>query len=256
MDMFVRMSRTFAFAFFLPLRALAQLGPIEADRPDQTETPSIVPPGWFQLETGVVRSEGDGGVSWSQPAALFKVGLSERLELRTEFERFSEGHEEGASTSGIEPIEIGLKAGLCEERGWLPRSSLIMHVGVPGTGTSDHRAEHSYTTFRFTTEHGFGKRCSLGANAGLEWGPTSPMATTVYTLVGGVELTKQVRFYGELYGELPERSSATHHCDGGFTWLLNNDLLLDASAGHDLGAERWYVSVGFSLRVRAWRINE
>ena len=45
--------------------------PIQADRPDQTETPAIVPKGMFQVETGLVFQKNDANSStFSLPSTL------------------------------------------------------------------------------------------------------------------------------------------------------------------------------------------
>ena len=47
-------------AFFLVYQITAQSNePIQADRPDQTETPAIVPKGMFQVETGFTYQKED-----------------------------------------------------------------------------------------------------------------------------------------------------------------------------------------------------
>ena len=40
------------FLLVFSVVAPAQVAPIQADRPDQTETPAIVPKGMFQVESG------------------------------------------------------------------------------------------------------------------------------------------------------------------------------------------------------------
>ena len=62
--------------------------PIQADRPDQTETPAIVPKGMFQVETGFTFQKNDAiSKSLSLPTTLWKYGVNENFELRliTEF---------------------------------------------------------------------------------------------------------------------------------------------------------------------------
>ena len=64
------------------------LSPIEIDRPDQTECPSIVPKGIFQMENGLNFEKKDSNSNfYLLPTTLWKVGINENLELRliTEF---------------------------------------------------------------------------------------------------------------------------------------------------------------------------
>lgn len=58
---------------------------IETDRPDQTETPFLLPKKYFQAEFGFNGEAYANGVNqFLHPAALLKYGLSNRLELRVE----------------------------------------------------------------------------------------------------------------------------------------------------------------------------
>ena len=62
--------------------------PIQADRPDQTETPALVPKGMFQVETGFTFQKNDAlSKSLGLPSTLWKYGVNDNFELRliTEF---------------------------------------------------------------------------------------------------------------------------------------------------------------------------
>ena len=58
------------------------LEPLQADRPDQTETPSIVPKGMFQAETGFTFQKNDANSKTNTlPSTLWKYGVNENFEL-------------------------------------------------------------------------------------------------------------------------------------------------------------------------------
>jgi len=77
------------FMMFVAQTFVAQINePIQADRPDQTETPAIVPRGMFQVETGFTFQKNDEiSKTNTLPTALWKYGVNENFELRliTEF---------------------------------------------------------------------------------------------------------------------------------------------------------------------------
>lgn len=57
--------------------------PIQTDRPDQTETPSLVPKGMFQVETGLSLQNNDAhSQTLTLPSTLWKYGVNENFELR------------------------------------------------------------------------------------------------------------------------------------------------------------------------------
>ena len=72
------------FLFFQSLIVTAQqIEPLQADRPDQTETPYLVPPGMFQVETGFSFQKNDAFSNTNAlPSTLWKYGLNENFEVR------------------------------------------------------------------------------------------------------------------------------------------------------------------------------
>ena len=122
----------------------AQLtGSIETDRPDQTESPYTVPKKWFQAEAGfVVEKDKSGSKTFVHPSLLSKYGLSKHFELRLITEYVSvqtpllipDGNK---VTSGLQPIEIGGKLALFEEKGIRPKTSLIFHTSIPKAALSE-----------------------------------------------------------------------------------------------------------------------
>lgn len=57
--------------------------PIQTDRPDQTETPALVPKGMFQVETGFSVQKNDANSNTQTlPSTLWKYGVNDHFELR------------------------------------------------------------------------------------------------------------------------------------------------------------------------------
>jgi hypothetical protein len=63
-------------------RAKEALEKMETDRPDQTESRSIVPKGWLQFEAGLVHEQLFYGPLYAIPTLLSRYGLLKKLELR------------------------------------------------------------------------------------------------------------------------------------------------------------------------------
>jgi hypothetical protein len=225
--------------------------PIATDRPDQTETPDIVPKGMFQMENGFSYEKIDEQESSIvSPTILFKYGINDNLELRliTEYVTNELGDEK---ISGINPVLIGFKAKLIDEKGIIPKTSFIGHLLIPDLASADFKADYYATEFRFTMQHTLTDKINLGYNLGAEWDGFSPDATFVYTLTSGFSLTEKFGAFVEVYGFAPQNDKADHRFDAGLTYLLSNDAMIDLSGGFGIteNAPDYFASVGFSFRL-------
>ena len=117
---------------FLSLSFYAQeTEPIQTDRPDQTETPAIVPKGMFQVETGFsFQKNKQNNNTNTLPSTLWKYGVNENFELRLITEFISEKIED-RTFSGLNPILLGCKIKISDEKGIFPKTSFIGHVLLP-----------------------------------------------------------------------------------------------------------------------------
>ncbi len=225
--------------------------PIEADRPDQTETPAIVPKGMFQVENGFSFQKNDvDNSNFSLPSTLWKYGVNDKFELRliTEFlmEKIND-----ENMNGLTPIFIGFKVKLAEENSIIPKTSFIAHIGLPKVASSNYKTDYLAPEFRFTMQHTLSDKLNLGYNIGAEWDGFSAETTFVYTLTTGYSITKKLGSYIELYGFLPQNNMANHNLDGGITYLINNNFMVDLSSsiGITNNAPKHYFAFGFSFRT-------
>jgi hypothetical protein len=225
--------------------------PIQADRPDQTETPSIVPKGMFQVEMGFTfQKNEENSTSNSLPSVLWKYGVNDNFELRLITEFVSDKFNDEKS-SGFTPLVIGFKVKLCEEKGIIPKTSFIGHIGLPNAASPKYKNDFIAPEFRFTMQHTLSDRLSLGYNLGFEWDGITPESTFVYTLTTGYAISQKMGCYAEIFGFAPEKNKASHNFDGGITYLINNNFMVDLSSGVGItdNAPDYYVSLGCSFRL-------
>ena len=230
--------------------APAHKDPITTDRPDQTETPALVPAGMFQVEVGFAFEKDRETESITTPNALWKYGVNENFELRLITE-FASVKNRDSTFSGLAPILVGFKAKLAEEKGIWPQTSIIAHLQVPDLASKNFKADHYAALFRFTMQHSLSEKLSLSYNLGGEWDGIAPNATFIYTLASGISLTENLGCFIELYGFAPEEESARHSFDAGFTYLLSDNFMIDTSAGFGItqNAPDYFLSAGFSFRL-------
>lgn len=236
------------------------IGSIITDRPDQTESPSVVPIGFLQIETGAfIETVKNGNFKLKSSTfntSLFRYGLLENLELRLGFDflqqrRQVNGNDLNNIASGFSPLLLGVKVAIAEEKDLLPQIGLIGHISAPFFAGSDYKPSTTGVDFRFAFMHTIDERSSISYNLGAAWGNDSPETSYLYTLVYGYNFTKAFGTYLELYGFLPENSSSQHLWNLGFTYLLNKNIQFDISGGTGITSnlQDLFISGGISVRI-------
>jgi hypothetical protein len=238
----------------------ATLPAIATDRPDQTETASLVPKGCFQVETGFAIEKDKGRIgsftventNTTYNTTLFRYAVADNFEFRliTEFnEELVKVAGAEDEVKGMSPIAIGSKIAICEEKGIRPKISLNTHIALPYFGHEDFRPENITPDFRFLFQHTLSDRLAFAYNLGIEW--ENAVASGAYTASLAIALADKVGMFVEAYGFLPEKQVADHRMDAGFTFLPLNNLQFDLSGGFGLNeiAPDYFVSCGVSFRL-------
>ena len=229
------------------------------DRPDATESPSVVPKGSLQAELGgFYESFDDKGIkteTYTYNTTLLRYGLLDRLELRLGWDIVDQKITDRnlntkMTVGGFSPLLAGVKVAVAEENGGFPEIGLIGHLMLPFTAGSDVKPETTGVNFRFSFAHTLNDRSSLSYNIGAEWGDDSPEAAYIYTLAYGYAITDAWGAYAEIYGDFPENSRANHLWDAGITYLIQNNIQLDATIGSSFtDGQDILLSAGVSFRI-------
>ncbi len=254
---------TFIFTLTLPTVLISQEIEISealiTDRPDATESPNTVTHKSLQVETGIYyisfEENNNKFENIGYNTTLLRYGLLNNFEVRLgwnfEESRTSIAGQQGEiSNTGFSPILVGMKVAIVEEKGWLPTIGLLGHVYLPYTAPKEDRPETTGVDFRFAFGHSVGEKSNISYNLGAQWGNDSPEAAYIYTLAYGYSITDSVGFYAEIYGDFPENGSANHYWDTGFTYLIKNNIQLDATVGRGFTqGQDILLSAGASFRI-------
>ena len=233
--------------------ASAQAPELVTDRPDQTESATVVPRGLLQVETGYLFTRDDAVDSHAAPGTLFRIGVGGRTELRL-------GHGGVMGTQGRRgagDAELGAKVNLIPRAdGWRPELAILGGLSLPtgGDGFSSSGADPS---FLVAFAHDLAPRLALGYNAGAAWGssPDAPGrdAFMVYSLALGIGVTERLGAFLEVFGDRQVTApvAAGVSADAGLTLLLTEVVQLDFSVGRGLRgpADDLFVGAGLSLRL-------
>ncbi|WP_179021545.1 transporter [Winogradskyella forsetii] len=234
--------------------------PLVTDRPDATEASSTVGKGTLQIETGGLfesfEENNTTSENYTYNTTLIRYGILDNVELRVGWD-FVEGitkvngRKLDNVTSGLSPLLLGLKLDIAEEKGSMPEIALIGHVFPLFSASADYRPETTGIDFRLSLSHTLSEKSSLGYNIGAKWGNDSPEAAAIYSLSYGYSLSDKFGCFTELYGDLPEDSSANHYWDAGFTYLPCNDLQFDIYGGTSITqGQDLLIGMGLSYRVK------
>jgi hypothetical protein len=250
----MKKSLTFILIILVKIAVIAQETPsIQTDRPDQTECPFITPKHYFQFENGFSYEQNNkNSISIVTPTTLTRYGINQFIEMRLITE-YTITHENSNTFSGINPIVIGIKTKIFEEKGIIPTASFIAQLGLPKIASAKYKLEKYFPEFRFTMQHTINEKQSLSYNIGVEWNGESTKPTYIYTMTTGYSLTERIGAYFELFGYIPQIGAPDHRCDFGLTYLFNTNHQFDVSGGFGLSktSPKYYFSLGYSFRFRA-----
>ena len=233
----------------------AQVERIDTDRPDQTESAVTVPKNYFQAEFGFNKeARFEKNYDLIHPTVLLKYGMKKfefRLEAtcKSSYELFTPNPK---WTTGFDPVEIGFKAALWEEKKLLPKTSFIAHLGIPALASESFKTDHLIPSFRLTFQNSITDNIGIGYNIGAEWDGYTSTPAWLYTFSPGFNLGKKWYAYIEAFGFIRKNDTPQHNIDGGIAYYISNDVKIDVSAGFGISssAPENYIAIGGSFRFK------
>ena len=134
-----------------------------------------------------------------------------------------------------------------------PETALLVSLSLP-VGESALSSDRINPSFRFLMAHTLTDRLALGYNVGVAWATEEPdqsrRAAFEYTATLALGLLEDAGVFAEVYGAVPSDEDDVHSFDAGVTWLLRQNLQLDAAGGLGLSeaADDWFLGIGCSYR--------
>ncbi len=255
--------RLVALALLLPLvgcatASRAGLEPLVTDRPDFTESSETVPSGLVQLESGTTYTQDGSAKGASLGEALVRVGVTPRAELRLGFNSYSIAREAGSTVRGFEDASIGAKVKLVQggDVGSVrPTVAVIVGTSVP-TGATPLRSTLLQPEVKTTWAWDLTDRLAFSSNLNYAWirEPLQSYGEAGATASFALGLTDRVGSYLEYFGFFPQQDGVdrSHFANGGLTFVLHDNLQLDARAGQQVRRQAdgrsFFVGVGLSRR--------
>lgn len=231
--------------------------PLVTDRPDATESSSVVGQGVFQLETGFTYAEEGSVDALDSFGTLLRIGLSEKWEARIAWDGYIDFGSSGPD--GIGDAQLGFKYFIQPENGNRPEAALIVHTSVP-VGDDAFTSDAYDPSFLLSFAHTTSETSSFGYNIGASletgddgFGGETTLASLDYSAAFGFDVAENVGGYIEVFGSQGlSADSDPINLDGGFTYLLDDDTQIDLFVGVGLNddAPDWFAGIGFAKRWR------
>ena len=259
-------------------------GPLVTDRPDFTEAASAVGAGVAQVEFGYTFTADDGGAdgrtrTHSIGEPLLRLGAgADWLELRFAWNYAAETTGVGAAAGtprdtadGGEDVYLGAKIALTPQAGWLPETAVIPQMTVPTGGdafTADRVLPGANLVYAWELTDRLATGGSTQVNAvvaglapvpvpgtGVNVGADDAFAELAQSWTVAGSVTDRVGAYAEYFAFFPldaPGEADEHYLNGGFTYLLSDDVQYDARAGFGLNgaADDFFAGTGLSVRFR------
>ena len=212
-----------------------EVEPISTDRPDFVESSLTVGKGRFQIETSTAFErirDSAGRVKTQSAPTLFRMGVSNNVELRMETDSYLRVTGAVPTQSGTADIAIGAKWHTRDGGGSRPSVGWLLHADLP-SGKSAFRGKGVRPSLRSVMEWELPKDVSLGVMPGLAWENDETQGrylSGIMAVVVGKSWTSKFRTFAEVSGQALRAGRFGGNVvtyDAGAAWLLGNDLQLD-----------------------------
>jgi hypothetical protein len=239
---------------------------IETDRDSFTPATTTAGRGRLIFESAYTFEDNRGvKETHSFPEAVFRYGLTERLELRFGFNYEVGGAPNDASASGADTDEqdsskklerdsevlYGLKVRVSDQAGWLPGSSLILQGFTPTSGkANDSQLVATYVAgWEFFRRWKFDAALRYSTDSDREdhfntWAPSAVLKVPVLE-----RLNVHVEYFG-LFSDGKQKDFSRQFVSPGAHYLLNDNLEVGFRLGWGLNEQsaRFFVNAGVGVR--------
>jgi outer membrane putative beta-barrel porin/alpha-amylase len=240
-------------------------GPVVADRPGYTDTPTALPARAIQLEAGVTDDQtGDDFERTTTVTAgevLARFGVGARTELRLFGNSYDLRSGGGSPTvRGLEDVKFGAKVNLRSKpdsvHSWAPNVALLAATTSP-TGSNAFSAGVAQAEVKLAANWTTASPFSLYTNVAYSstYADFTRQGKAWTSAAGWWALNPRVSLFGEGYFvELAGDQNGSFgggDLDGGVTYLVNDRLQLDARVGHGVlgfASNERFIGVGIARR--------
>ncbi len=249
---------------------------IITDRPDRTESVETVGKNKFQVETGIEYSSfkftapftnetgaeiGNTEVknkTLTIPTTLLRYGILKNVELRLgiDFDRSyatSDVSEfENSQKLSLNPPKLGAKVEIAKGEGIKPDFSVIGAFTLPNIGAEEKQIQYIVPELILSFSNEINDNFSVGYNFGIETTHKIKVTDFFYSVSIGMSINPKLGVFAEFFGDTPndDFETSSRSVDGGLTYLIKNNIQVDAYGGLGLSenANDFFLGTGIAFK--------
>ena len=216
---------------------------IITDRPDQTESASTINKQSLQIETGLLITQ---KIDLDEnnlylPSSLFRIGLTDRTELRI-FHQIQNIN--NISDMEFNNIELGVKTQLFNSKESL-QIAILSHLVI---ANSSFKQKDNGIINKICISHEFENSLNIAWNLGYNYFYNNQSQIT-YSFVSGFKINNRTNTFLEPYGERNQNGEWEQNINAGVTYLIKDNIQFDYSVGSGINHKFNFMSIGFSILI-------
>lgn len=234
------------------------------DRPDQTDSPYVIPLGFFQVETGIQQhwdSFREDTLHYSfrsitYPNLLIRYGILKGVEIRLEgnygVERLKAENTTEDRSTGLYPALVAAKIKLFDQKGVRPNIAVLVKLFTPFHTRRQLDLPHKFTPGLVAAfSHSISDRFVLDGSAGAYIDQITGNLVSHYSLSQAVGFTEKISMFGEIFSIHTPGQPSQYATDVGVLYMFRPNIQFDIYASKALSyhAMDLYVGAGVGFRL-------
>jgi hypothetical protein len=243
------------------VNAQQNIGEMNTDRPDITESAVVVPQGYAQFEDGFLIETQKSNIddynftihNYTYSSLLARIGIYKNIELRLGGDYLNMSEKTNGTTTnnyGFNNLLIGGKYQLSSEEYSGQDVGFLLQFYLP-LGIKTVRPKNIEPEIIFAYGRELAGPLSVGINIGSHWDSYKQVPSYLYSVSFGISIIDDIDSFLEYYGDASSGSSAGNNFDFGFAFRPVDNFQIDVSAGNESfsNLKNWFAGAGISLRI-------
>jgi hypothetical protein len=180
--------------------------------------------------------------SWSIPSALFRFGLSEKIEVQLNTpilkEELWENDHLVHSLNKFDDIQVGFSVNLWEEKKMLPEASIMIRAILPTD--SEFKISKLGKICSINFSNSLTKKLTLNYNIGYAV-ETDASKSGFYIANFTYSFSDKMRFFAENFGDFTNHKLISHNINIGAGYDFSNNFAFDLSVANGINHNMFYV---------------
>ncbi len=226
---------------------------INADRPDQTESPFVMGKHSMQVESGILYNHFDKHPYAMISRGLIRYGISQWMEARLLIEQgYHRDVYINETVQSSYPLAASTKILIARDIKWKTAVTLVAYLGLPFTARTKSQEKYWAPCVLMAFGNKLNQTFSIEYNLGMKQNAFDSGYGYLINTSFKYFFTKKFQGFTEYYGQLTPDQHPNHNLDTGFMYTPYIDIQFDVAVGtriFEQGEQNQYATLGFVWRM-------